>query len=158
MALWFEPDAASIHWNRALTRLQMGDYERGWPEYEWRWLRRRAVPRRFLQPRWDGAPLNGRTILLYSEQGLGDTIQFVRYAPLVKERGGRVILECPGMLLDLFRSCPGIDQVVAEAQPLSEFDVQVPLMSLPALFGTTLKTVPTDVPYLHTDSECVERW
>jgi tetratricopeptide (TPR) repeat protein len=158
MALWFEPGAASIHWNRALARLQMGDYARGWPEYEWRWRRRRTVPRRFAQPRWDGSPLDGRTILLYSEQGLGDTLQFVRYAPLVKERGGTVVLQCPGMLQPLLSSCPGIDRVVAEETAPPAFDVQIPLMSLPAVFGTTVATVPARVPYLAADPALIERW
>jgi tetratricopeptide (TPR) repeat protein len=157
MALWFDPGAASIHWNRALTRLQMGDYERGWPEYEWRW-RRRTVPRRFAQPRWDGTPLDGRTILLYSEQGLGDTLQFVRYAPLVKERGGTVVLQCPGMLQPLLSSCAGIDRIVPEETAPPPFDVQIPLMSLPAAFGTTVATVPARVPYLAADPALVERW
>src|SRR5262249_4231651 len=110
------------------------------------------------QPRWDGSPLEGRTILIYSEQGLGDTIQFIRYAPLVQQRGGRVIVECPSLLLPLFRKCPGIDFLVAEAEPLPGFDVQVPVMSLPALFGTTLTTVPAEVPYLHADPDHVEKW
>jgi len=158
IALWHQPDAPSVRWNRALTWLQAGNFEHGWPEYEWRWQRKQTPARPFRQPRWDGSPLHGRTILLYSEQGLGDTIQFVRYASMVKERGGRVVVECPGMLLDLFRSCSGIDQLVAEAQPLPDFDVQAPLMSLPALFRTTLETVPAEVPYLHADPNCIEKW
>jgi tetratricopeptide (TPR) repeat protein len=158
MALWFEPDAASIHWNRALARLQMGDYERGWPEYEWRWRRRNTVARPFTQPRWDGAPLCGRTILLYSEQGLGDTLQFVRYAALVRERGGTVVLECPGMLRPLLSSCPGVDRIVAEGAAPPAFDVQIPLLSLPAVFGTTVATVPARIPYLAADPALAERW
>src|SRR5262249_19290790 len=130
----------------------------GWPEYEWRWQRKQTPARPFRQPRWDGSPLEGRTILLYSEQGLGDTIQFIRYAPLVKERGGRLIVECPWMLASLFQTCCGIDLVLAEGESLPEFDVQAPLMSLPAIFGTKLKTVPSDVPYLHADPDHVEKW
>jgi tetratricopeptide (TPR) repeat protein len=91
-ALWLSPDAPSTRYNRALALLQKGDYEQGWPAYEGRWRRPQSPPRPFRQPRWDGSTLEGKTILLWSEQGLGDTIQFVRYAALVKQRGGRVVL------------------------------------------------------------------
>jgi Flp pilus assembly protein TadD len=152
------PSSASTHWNLSLTWLQMGDYERGWREYEWRWRRKGVAMRPFRQPLWDGSPLDGRTILLHSEQGLGDTIQFVRYAALVKQCGGRVVLECPGLLLPLFASVPGVDQLVAEGTELPAFDVHAPLMSLPRLLGTTLTTVPADIPILTPDPALVERW
>jgi tetratricopeptide (TPR) repeat protein len=158
IAVWLQPDAASTHWNRALTWLQAGDYERGWPEYEWRWRRKSSRPRPFRQPLWDGTPLGGRTILLHPEQGYGDTIQFLRYAPLVKARGGRVLLECHPALAPLLSSCPGLDGTVPEGGPLPDFDVQAPLMSLPALLGTTLATVPAEVPYLSPPAPLAERW
>jgi hypothetical protein len=158
LSLWHDPDSATAHWNRALTWLQAGNYERGWPEYEWRWRRKRSRPREFARPRWEGGPLGGRTVLLRCEQGLGDAIQFVRYAPLVRERGGPVVLECPRRLLSLFSRCEGIDRLVAEGDPLPAFDVQAPLMSLPALLGTTLATVPARVPYLSADPALVEQW
>ena len=153
-----EPDNPSTRWNRSLALLQMGDYERGWQEYEWRWRKRDARPRRCPQPLWDGSPLEGKTILLWSEQGLGDAIQFARYAPLVKERGGRVVLECLHILTDLFRGTPGVDEVVAEGAPSPPFDVHAPLMSLPHLLGTALDTVPADVPYLVADPQRVALW
>jgi hypothetical protein len=90
------------------------------------------------------------------EQGLGDMIQFIRYAPLVK--GGRVVVECPGTLVPLFSSCPGIDRLVAEGDALPEYDVHLPLLSLPHRLGTTLATVPADVPYLAAPAERIERW
>jgi hypothetical protein len=157
-ALRLQPNSASAHWNRALALLLAGDYERGWPKYEWRWKRKAAKPRPFRQPQWDGSPLEGRTILLWCEQGLGDAIQFVRFAQTVKQNGGRVILECPGILLRLFASVPGVDELVAEGTALSTFDVQAPFMSLPAILGTTLATIPADVPYLTADPELVARW
>jgi hypothetical protein len=95
---------------------------------------------------------------LWCEQGLGDSIQFVRYAPLVKERDGAVVVECPGKLARLFRTCAGIDRLVAEGEPLPAFDVQAPLLSLPGLLGTTLATVLAAVPYLAADLALVERW
>ena len=138
--------------------LSRGDYERGWPEYEWRWrCRGRPVPG-FTQPRWQGNDLAGRTILLYAEQGLGDTLQFVRYAPLVKRRGGTVLLVCPRPLVRLLSSCPGIDRVLADGSSLPAFDVHAPLLSLPMILGTTLATVPADVPYLAATPEAIERW
>jgi tetratricopeptide (TPR) repeat protein len=158
MALRLAPEAVSTQYNRSLALLQQGDYERGWPAYEWRWQRPPTPPRPFAQPRWDGAPRPEQTILLWSEQGLGDTIQFVRYAALVKERVGQVVLECPPPLVALLSSCPGVDQVVAEGEPLPNFDVQAPLLSLPALCGTTLSTVPAQVPYLQADPARVASW
>jgi len=157
-ALWLQPGAASTHWNRSLAWLQQGDYERGWAEYEWRWKRKSARPRPFTQPRWDGSPLESRTVLLYMEQGLGDMIQFIRYAPLVKQRGGKVVVECPDFLLPLFSSVVGVDRLVAEKAELPPFDCHAPLMSLPHLLGTTLDTVPAEVPYLSVPAGLVERW
>jgi Flp pilus assembly protein TadD len=157
-ALWLRPDDATTRWNRSLAWLQQGDYQRGWAEYEWRWKRKRSRRRPFAQPAWDGSPLEGRTILLYMEQGLGDMIQFIRYAPLVKQRGGKVVVECPDMLLQLFASVAGVDRLLAEGTELPPFDVHAPLMSLPYLLGTRLDTVPTDIPYLSVPAELVESW
>jgi tetratricopeptide (TPR) repeat protein len=156
IALWHSPDQPSSHWNRSLAWLQAGEYEKGWAEYEWRWKRPQARLRKFPQPVWDGAPLAGRTLLLHMEQGLGDMIQFIRYAALV--RGGRVVVECPGMLVPLFSSCAGIDRLVAEGDSLPPFDVHLPLMSLPHRLGTTLETVPASVPYLSAMPERVTAW
>jgi tetratricopeptide (TPR) repeat protein len=158
LALGFDPQSASTHYNRSLALLQGGDYAEGWREYEWRWQRKQAPRRAFKQPRWNGSPLEGRTILLWCEQGLGDAIQFVRYAPLVKARGGRVVLECPGFMAPLFSTLAGVDALVAEGAALPEFDVQAPLLTLPGLLGTTLKTVPADAPYLHAEQERVDKW
>ncbi len=155
-ALRLKPDAASTHWNRALAWLQMGDFERGWAEYEWRWKRKNARPRFFPQPLWDGTPLQGRTILLWCEQGLGDAIQFVRYAPLAQARGGRVLLECPPPLRQLFEGVAGVERLLVEGEELPPFDVHAPLMSLPHLCQTTLANVPATVPYLHAAAEATE--
>jgi tetratricopeptide (TPR) repeat protein len=158
LAIWLRPELPSAHYNRALALLQAGDYERGWPAYEWRWKRPTMPPRPFTQPRWDGSALEGKTILLWCEQGFGDAIQFVRYAALVKERGGTVLLECPTNLLSLLRTVPGADRIVGEGLPLPEFDAQAPLLSLPALFGTTLANVPGTVAYVQADPALVETW
>jgi tetratricopeptide (TPR) repeat protein len=157
-SLRHQPDAADTHRNLALAWLLTGNFAQGWAEYEWRWQCSSALKRPFTQPRWDGAALAGKTILLHAEQGLGDTLQFVRYAPLVKQRGGTVVVEAPGCLLPLLRSCAGIDRLVAQGSPLPDFDVQVPLLSLPAVLGTTLQTVPNAVPYLSADAALCEKW
>ncbi len=103
-------------------------------------------------------PLGGRTILLHAEQGLGDTLQFIRSAPVVKQLGGRVVVECQPRLAPILRSCAGIDHLVAEGSPLPEFDVHAPLMSLPAILRTTVDTIPAQVPYLSADRTLVEYW
>jgi hypothetical protein len=149
---------AMAHMNRAMAWLLIGDFERGWAEYEWRWQCKDTPERSFPQLRWDGSPLDGKTILLHAEQGLGDTIQFVRYAPLVKERGGRVIVEAPRALLTLLAICPGIDALVPWGAPLPPFDVHAPLLSLPGIFRTTLDTVPAAVPYFFVEEAARRRW
>ncbi len=157
-AIQLKPDYADAHWNRSLLRLSLGDFERGWPEYEWRWQLKDFARRGFAQPQWDGAPLEGRSILLHSEQGLGDTLQFVRYAPLIQQRGGKIILECQGPLVRLLSGLPNIDKIVPKGQPLPPFDVHAPLLNLPTIFGTTLATVPAAVPYIQPDPKLVEAW
>lgn len=157
-ALRLEPGFVEAHWNRALAWLLMGNFEQGWPEYEWRWRRPATPPRPFPQPRWDGSPLRGKTILLHAEQGLGDTLQFIRYAPLVTGRGGMVIAECQPVLVRLLSRCAGIQCLIARGQPLPAFDVHAPLLSLPGIFGTTVATVPANVPYIFPDAELVRHW
>jgi hypothetical protein len=158
LATWLKPEAISTRYNRSLALLQQGNYAEGWKEYEWRWQRPQTPPRPFREPRWDGSLLKDKTILLWSEQGLGDTIQFIRYAALVKERVGRVIFFCPPPLVPLLSGCPGVDEIVAEGTVVTGFEVQAPLMSLPAIFGTTLATVPADIPYVHVDPQRGAAW
>jgi hypothetical protein len=138
--------------------LLTGDFERGWAEYQWRWKAEQCQWRDFSQPLWDGRPLEGRTILLHAEQGLGDTIQFVRYAALVKQRGGGVVVECPTPLLSLLASCERIDRLMGRGDELPAFDLQAPLLSLPGIFHTSLDTIPADGPYLFADPGLVGRW
>jgi hypothetical protein len=164
-ALWhldeglrLKPDYVDARFNRSLIWLGQGDFHRGLPEYEFRWQRTEGVTKPPSGPPWDGAPLAGRTILLHAEQGLGDTLQFVRYAAPVKERGGKVILLCQKSLVPILKSAAGIDQLVAQGDLLPPFDVQAALMSLPRILGTTLETVPAAVPYLKARPELVEKW
>jgi hypothetical protein len=107
---------------------------------------------------WDGRPLNGQRVLIHAEQGFGDSIQFVRYAPQIVERGGVVIVECQQALVELFKSAKGVSEVVAAGEPLPPFDLHVPMLSLPLAFKTTVETIPTDVHYLAADPARCEVW
>jgi tetratricopeptide (TPR) repeat protein len=157
-ALRLESDHAGARNCQALWLLQRGNFEEGWREYEWRWKTPQAATRSLPQPLWDGSPLGGRRILLHAEQGLGDTIQFIRYAALVKRRGGTVIVECQAPLVRLLSRCAGIDELLARDSPLPAFDVQVPLLTLPRVFNTTPATVPADSPYLFAEDGLVQHW
>ncbi len=148
-ALVLRPEHASTHFNLGITRLLLGDLASGWPDWEWRWRSTQApFLRNFQQPAWTGEPLEGRRILLYAEQGIGDTLHFLRYLHQVAARGGRVILEVQKPLLALLLDHSDAHQVVAHGEPLPAFDLQCSLMSLGAIFKTTLTSVPPVDSYL----------
>ena len=160
-ALRIEPDYAEGHWNRCLCHLLMGDFTHGWEGYEWRWRleQRQKWKRDFKQPFWLGKEsLSGRTILLHGEQGLGDTLQFCRYARLVNELGARVILEVQQSLVSLLARLDGVTHVVARGSALPEFDCHCPLLSLPLAFKTRLDTIPAEHNYISADDEKVSEW
>jgi Flp pilus assembly protein TadD len=158
-AISLKPDYALAHWNLGFALLVSGDYERGLPEYEWRW-RAQTIdsPRPFTQPQWNGGDLAGRTILLHAEQGLGDTIHISRYVPLVAARGGKVIFECQPPLVPLMRGLPGLQQIIPAGSPLPAFDVHCPLLTLPLIFKTTAETIPAPSPFLRADPALIEHW
>ncbi len=157
-ALRCQRDFAPAWSNRGQLLLLLGHWQRGWREYEWRCRLPAATLTPLPPPRWDGALLHGRTVLLRAEQGLGDTLQFIRYAPLVRKMGGRVVVECPPSLIPLLKTCPGIDDLAARGAALPQIDFQVPLPSLPGLFGTTPATVPTPMPYLFAQPALEQKW
>ena len=157
-ALRLRPDYPEPRRNRAFIWLSRGDFERGWAEYEWRLKCQNLRVLNVNRPRWTGEDLKGRTILLHAEQGLGDTLQFIRFAAQVKRRGGRVLLACPLPLIRLLASCPGVDLVVDWKSPLPDCDVYAPLMSLPAILGTTLTNLPVGIPFFAVDAGTVEHW
>ncbi len=159
-ALSIDPKNGMTRFHRALLHLLHGDFAAGWPDYEWRWLQREQQPRTFPQARWNGGPLNGQTLLVHAEQGFGDTIQFVRYLPLLQKLGvgGRVLFECQPELVELLKTMEGIDQVIPRDEPLPPFDRHVPLLSLPGIFGTNSATIPAHIPYLRADPERVRYW
>jgi len=158
--LSINPDHSDAHWNRGLALLSLGRWREGWIEYEWRRHLREDVgqKREFPQPAWNGSPVEGRTVLLLCEQGLGDSIQFIRYAPLLAQRGAKVIVECQAKLKPLLSTVKGVEKVIARGEPLPTFDVHARLLTLPCIFGTTPDDVPADVPYLHVDEARVQRW
>jgi tetratricopeptide (TPR) repeat protein len=154
-----KPDNAEAHLNLAMALLHV-DMEQGWLEYDWRWKTRgNSSPiSRFTQPLWDGSDLNRRTILIHTEQGFGDTLQFFRYVPLLAQRGGRVIFEAPVELLRLLRQSSGVDQWVARGDPLPAFDLHCPLLVLPRLFGTTFENIPAQQEPLRPAPELLQHW
>ncbi len=150
-ALALDPTLNVARWNIALLRLLEGDFADGFREYEWRWRAGIQPPHGDYgeRPRWEGdTPLAGRRILVHAEQGFGDTIQFVRYAKLLAGRGAIVLLEVQPELKPLLAEMPEAVGVFAEGETLPPFDCHAPLLSLPLAFGTTLETIPAEVPYL----------
>jgi tetratricopeptide (TPR) repeat protein len=159
-AIALDPDQVDAQWNRALFLLRVGDYARGWPAYEWRWRRKQQSPRYVSRPLWRGEPLAGRTILLQAEQGIGDTIQFVRYVPAVAAAGGRVVLAVQRPLRELMAANfeSSTTTVASDDDPLPPFDLHCPLMTLPLAFGTTLDSIPSTRPYLTADAHIAGIW
>lgn len=144
------PDDAEAHFNLAVLLLQQGKWAEGWSEYEWRWglPSFRSFSRDFGRPRWDGSDCHGKTVLISSEQGYGDAIQFARFIPLVAERVGKVVVEVRPGLERLMASVAGCTEVVALGEELPPFDLHIPLMSLPGTLGLTLDRLPAQVPYV----------
>ena len=160
-AINLRPDFAEAHLNQSLSRLVIADFGRGWQGYEWR--RKVKSPgniwRNFKQPQWFGHEnISGKTILLPAEQGYGDTIQFCRYVPLIAARGARVVLEVLTPLAELMTTLTGTSQIVCRNDPLPDFDIHCPLLSLPLAFGTRLETIPSAVPYLRASSQGAMTW
>jgi len=159
-AIRLQGDYAEAHYNLSLVLLLKGDFAAGWPEHEWRWRMKTFEFEAAKIPglRWNGEDLTGRTLLLHAEQGMGDTIQFARYVPMVAARGGKVVLQCQQPLLRLMKSLQGQDQLISVDAPLPQFDFHCPLMSLPPLFDTRAETIPAGVPYLRADENLSHQW
>ncbi|MEO8926922.1 MAG: tetratricopeptide repeat protein [Caulobacteraceae bacterium] len=158
-AVRLRPDFADAHGNLAYALLLGGAFEEGWREHEWRWRTKnmQGGERNLRAPPWKGETLAGRVLLLHAEQGLGDTLQFCRYAPLI-EVGARVVLEVQPALKRLMGSLGGVERVIARGETPPPFDLHCPLLSLPLAFGTTLGAIPAAIPYLAADPEDAARW
>ena len=147
-AIELRADYAQAHFNLGMTLLQLGDYPRGFAEYAWRWQTGQFTPFLCPHPKWDGASIPEQTLLIHTEQGAGDAIQFARYLPLAADRCRKLMLVCRADLMPLFATLPGIADVREPGTlQVAEFDTYLPLLSLPQVFGTTLKTIPHSVPY-----------
>lgn len=155
-ALALRPDYPEARGNLALALLMMGRLEEGFREYEARWEVETMAAPALPQPLWTGQALNGETVLLYAEQGYGDTLQFCRYVPMVAAAGGRVVLVVPKALHRVMTTLDGVAELLCEGDDLpASFDYHCPLLSLPFAFGTTMATIPAPVPYLRADAS---RW
>ena len=152
------PSDADIHWNESLTRLLCGDFKEGWKKYEWRLKRPTHEDRKFTAPLWRGESIAGKTILIHAEQGFGDTLQFIRYIPLLAKTGAHVILEVQLALKSLAATLEGVSVLISRGETLPEFDLHCPIMSLPLAFKTELSTIPADVPYLKVPQKRAEKW
>lgn len=160
-AVEIAPELADVQWNKSLLLLLMGDYTHGWNLYEQRFRTKTFIQtaREFNSPVWRGGEsLAGKTILLHAEQGLGDTIQFCRYVPMVEALGAMVVLEVQPPLVAMLGTMPGQRVIVGQGQPLPKYDYHCPLMSLPLAFGTTLETLPAAVPYLYPQEDKQQCW
>ncbi len=148
-AIGLAPDLADAHMNLGMALLKLGDLPRGFREFEWRWQTRQFTPFMPPHPRWDGSPLPGKTLLVHTEQGAGDAIQFVRFVKQARERVSKVLLIAPDSLQALFATAAGVDEIRGAGSIAEQsFDVHIPLLSLPTVLGATLETIPNDVPYL----------
>lgn len=154
--LMTHPDFAEARWNHALALLAAGEWARGWQAHEYRRQHPQLSPRAFAFAPWDGGPLSCRRILLHSEQGLGDTIQFLRFVPEVVRRGGRVVLDVPDAVAPLIPSAWGVEEVVVTGAPVPPVDLHAPLMSLPLLLRLT--SAPPEPPYIAVDAARRQRW
>ena len=160
-AIALKPDYAEAHWNDALCRLALGDFATGWQKYEWRWRTKlgAGTKRDIAAPLWLGKEdIAGKTIFLHAEQGLGNSLQFCRYAPAIAAQGATVILGVPAPLKSLLRTLPGVEQVVSEYHRSLPINFYCPLMSLPLAFGTLVETIPATVPYLFPNPFRVAAW
>jgi len=159
-AIAVAPERAEAHYKAGLIRLRLGDFSGGWRDYEWRWqTERKPIVRQVAAPLWLGEqPIKGKTIFLLGEQGFGDTIQFIRYAPLVAALGATVLVDVPPQLREIVASVPGVSSVFCGAESAPHVDFRCPLLTLPLSFQTEMATIPVNVPYIRPREEHVAKW
>jgi len=160
-ALEIEPDCAQAQWNASMSKLLTCNFAEGWEQYEWRWQTDAflTTKRHFTQAQWSGRQsLQGKTILLHAEQGLGDILQFCRYAKIVAAHGATVILQVPAALKTVLSGLAGVTRLITDDDPLPALDLHCPLLSLPLACGTTLASIPADIPYLFAQASITAMW
>lgn len=155
-----DPESASSHFVCGMVHLVEGDFENGWREYEWRWRTEKYQPQwnRLTVPAWQGQPLDGKTLFVHVEQGIGDTLQFVRYLPLIEKTGGRIVLEVQPPLSRLMATLPALDSIVVKGEELPNMDFHVPLLNIPGIMGTDLDSIPRQTPYLGAEASLRMAW
>jgi len=158
----YAPDYAEAYYSRGMSYLRKGEFAKGWDDYQWRLKTEKTkVTLRYDKPWWQGEDFQGKTLLVQAEQGFGDSIQFVRYLPMVKEKGGTVILAEKPELIGLFRNLEGINDIVdigKVAEGNVKYDLYVTLLSLPAIFGTKINSIPAQIPYISAKASNVAHW
>ncbi len=152
-----KPDDASAHFSLARAYLSIGDFERGWNQYQWRSKALNETLPECKQPVWNGSDLKDKTLLIYGKNAR-EIFQFIRYAKLIKEQGAQVIFQAPSFLTEILSLCPYLDHVISQDDPVPHFDVHIPLISLPLIFKTRLESIPAHVPYLHADKNLEESY
>ena len=158
-AITLKPDHHVAHWNLALALLIQGDFERGWPEFEWGWPPSLRRARRLITgPKWDGGKLNGQRILIHNQWGMGDAIQMARFLARISDLGGKIILFCQKQLRPVVQAAGPIEQWVDLGEALPPYDVQLEMTSLAAIFNANLQTIPRDIPYLHAAPDAAAKW
>jgi tetratricopeptide (TPR) repeat protein len=158
-ALTLDPEQVDANFNASLARLCLGDFQAGWKQYEYRWKKKEFQRREYSRPMWRGErDIEGKTILLVHEQGLGDTIQFVRYAPLIADLGAKVIVGVQPPVKAVIATVAGITQIVADGEVLPEFDLFCPMLNLPMALGTEIATIPANIPYIWPFTERLAKW
>ncbi len=157
-ALLVNPKSIEAHFNLGILHLLHGDFEKGWREYEWRLQFPEEISRSPKQPLWQGENFQGRSLLVHAEQGYGDAIQWIRFLPMVKARGGKVLLQCQKALGRLFATVPGIDELHLAGEALPHFDLQIPIGSLPSIFRSNEETLPRYLSYLSAEKSNQKHW
>jgi tetratricopeptide (TPR) repeat protein len=156
-ALHLNPDFEEAHQNLSALYLLLGNFQDGWREYRWFW-NQRGPYHELQKPLWDGSDIRGQTILLHAGAGFGDTIQFIRYVPMIKGRGASIIVGCQKEIGTLLKGVGGIDQIVIEGERIPHFDIQSSMFRLPIIFETTINNIPDRVPYITVNPQLISKW
>ncbi|NOZ08597.1 MAG: tetratricopeptide repeat protein [FCB group bacterium] len=157
-ALQLDPEFSEAKFSRSLTELKLGDFRNGFNDYQYRLTLKENRTRNYKGPEWEGEDLSGKVLLVHWEQGLGDTLQFIRYLNLLPSFGCRVIFECQSSLIPLLKGFEGYDMILPAGADLPDYDAHISLLSLPRIFRTDIETIPAIVPYLQADAELKQRW